>query len=219
MPFTTSLPSHPSSTLSSLSFDQVQTLFASLLASNTDYHVPVPVWRAYRDGDGQPVNLREHQDAFEFFSRIADVLQTAMQAGAGAARGEGAVAEDGGAKETTGTQHEGKAGGSPCKDPFVAVYGGKLAQQVKQEGEGLITCIDGFNHSVKPFQLLMRPYHPSWLPLLPRLLVPLLHHSTSLYVSVSPLTLQLCNSISLKVLKCMTVQDSVSLSLCKSVSL
>ena len=109
----------------------MQTLFASLLASNMDFHIPVPVWRAYRDGDGQPVNLREHQDAFEFFSRIADVLQTAMKAAAGA--GEGAAVEnaDVDAEEKAGTGQDCRARSSPCKDPFVAVYGGKLAQQVR----------------------------------------------------------------------------------------
>lgn len=31
---------------------------------------PRSFWRAFRDYDGSPVNVREHQDAYEFFTRL-----------------------------------------------------------------------------------------------------------------------------------------------------
>ncbi|CAI5519892.1 unnamed protein product [Closterium sp. Naga37s-1] len=59
---------------------QVQAIFSYLLAGCADYFVPEGFWDAFRDYDGQPVNLREHQDAFEFFNRLYDSLDESMKA-------------------------------------------------------------------------------------------------------------------------------------------
>ncbi|CAI7896819.1 unnamed protein product, partial [Closterium sp. NIES-53] len=59
---------------------QVQVIFSYLLAGCPDYFVPEGFWDAFRDYDGQPVNLREHQDAFEFFNRLYDSLDESMKA-------------------------------------------------------------------------------------------------------------------------------------------
>ncbi|CAI5960869.1 unnamed protein product [Closterium sp. NIES-65] len=59
---------------------QVQAIFSYLLAGCPDYFVPEGFWDAFRDYDGQPVNLREHQDAFEFFNRLYDSLDESMKA-------------------------------------------------------------------------------------------------------------------------------------------
>jgi hypothetical protein len=45
-------------------------LFAQLALTISEYVVPVGFWRAYKDYDGQPIDLREHQDAYEFFTRL-----------------------------------------------------------------------------------------------------------------------------------------------------
>lgn len=47
-------------------------MFGALLASSLDHYTPQGFWAAYRDIDGQPINLREHQDAFEFFNVLFD---------------------------------------------------------------------------------------------------------------------------------------------------
>ncbi|GJP59781.1 hypothetical protein CLOP_g15145 [Closterium sp. NIES-67] len=59
---------------------QVQAIFGYLLAGCADYFVPEGFWGAFRDYDGQPVNLREHQDAFEFFNRVYDSLDESIKA-------------------------------------------------------------------------------------------------------------------------------------------
>lgn len=51
---------------------QLQAMFGALLASSLDHYTPQGFWAAYRDIDGQPINLREHQDAFEFFNVLFD---------------------------------------------------------------------------------------------------------------------------------------------------
>ena len=52
-------------------FYQLQNLFAHLLESKLKYYVPEKFWRCFRLF-GQPVNVREQQDAFEFFTQIVD---------------------------------------------------------------------------------------------------------------------------------------------------
>ncbi len=48
----------------------LQTTFASLAMSNREFFRPHGFWKAFKDYDGEPLNLREHQDAYEFFTRL-----------------------------------------------------------------------------------------------------------------------------------------------------
>jgi hypothetical protein len=47
-----------------------QSTFASLAMSNREFFRPVGFWKAFKDYDGEPLNVREHQDAYEFFTRL-----------------------------------------------------------------------------------------------------------------------------------------------------
>eukprot|EP00245_Coleochaete_scutata_P011528 TRINITY_DN429_c0_g2_i1.p1 TRINITY_DN429_c0_g2~~TRINITY_DN429_c0_g2_i1.p1 ORF type:complete len:2250 (-),score=350.03 TRINITY_DN429_c0_g2_i1:694-7287(-) len=60
-------------------FFQVQAMFGALLGSSLDHYTPQGFWQAYRDIDDQPVNLREHQDAFEFFTRLYDTVDETLK--------------------------------------------------------------------------------------------------------------------------------------------
>ena len=48
----------------------LQTMFANLALTNQKFFVPSCFWNAFKDYDGQRLNLREHQDAYEFFTRL-----------------------------------------------------------------------------------------------------------------------------------------------------
>ena len=48
----------------------MQNMFANLALTNQDHYIPRPFWDAFKDYDGQRLNLREHQDAYEFFTRL-----------------------------------------------------------------------------------------------------------------------------------------------------
>lgn len=48
----------------------MQNMFANLALTNQDHYIPRPFWNAFKDYDGQSLNLREHQDAYEFFTRL-----------------------------------------------------------------------------------------------------------------------------------------------------
>ncbi|KAJ7514417.1 hypothetical protein O6H91_23G042900 [Diphasiastrum complanatum] len=61
-------------------FFQLQVMFGSLLGSSLDHYTPQGFWYAYRDYDGLPINLREHQDAFEFFNRLYDAVDETLKA-------------------------------------------------------------------------------------------------------------------------------------------
>ena len=52
-------------------FGQLQNTFGHLLESKLKYYVPEKFWRCFRLFD-QPVNVREQQDAFEFFTQVVD---------------------------------------------------------------------------------------------------------------------------------------------------
>ena len=52
-------------------FGQLQNVFGHLVESKLKYYVPEKFWRCFRLF-GQPVNVREQQDAFEFFTQIVD---------------------------------------------------------------------------------------------------------------------------------------------------
>ena len=45
-------------------------MFGALALSNQDHFRPEGFWRAFKDYDGEPINVREHQDAYEFFTRL-----------------------------------------------------------------------------------------------------------------------------------------------------
>ncbi len=54
-------------------FWQLQNVFAHLKDSKLEYYVPEPFWKAFRMW-GQEVNLREQQDAFDFFISMTDQI-------------------------------------------------------------------------------------------------------------------------------------------------
>ena len=60
-----------SATIEETIFGQLQNVFGHLLESKLKYYVPEKFWRCFRLF-GQPVNVREQQDAFEFFTQIVD---------------------------------------------------------------------------------------------------------------------------------------------------
>jgi ubiquitin carboxyl-terminal hydrolase 9/24 len=52
-------------------FYQLQNVFGHLLESKLQHYIPEKFWHTFRLF-GQPVNVREQQDAFEFFTQIVD---------------------------------------------------------------------------------------------------------------------------------------------------
>lgn len=48
----------------------VQAIFGHLALGQNEAVNPRSFWRAFRDYDGSPINVREHQDAYEFFTRL-----------------------------------------------------------------------------------------------------------------------------------------------------
>ncbi|KAK3259359.1 Ubiquitin carboxyl-terminal hydrolase 24 [Cymbomonas tetramitiformis] len=57
-------------------FYQLQALMGGLLGSSQDHYSPHGFWQAFKDYDGQPVNVHEHQDAFEFFTRLQEQVDS-----------------------------------------------------------------------------------------------------------------------------------------------
>jgi hypothetical protein len=51
-------------------FAQLQGLFANLALNKAACYLPNEFWRAFKDYDGQPIDVKEHQDAYEFFTRL-----------------------------------------------------------------------------------------------------------------------------------------------------
>ncbi|XP_015755638.1 PREDICTED: ubiquitin carboxyl-terminal hydrolase 24-like [Acropora digitifera] len=54
-------------------FFQIQSVFGHLMDSKLQYFAPEQFWKCFKLW-GQPVNVREQQDAFEFFSNLTDQL-------------------------------------------------------------------------------------------------------------------------------------------------
>ncbi|KAB7497647.1 Ubiquitin carboxyl-terminal hydrolase 24, partial [Armadillidium nasatum] len=54
-------------------FFQLQNLFGHLLESQLQYYTPEKFWSCVSMG-GQPINIREQQDAFEFYSRLSEQI-------------------------------------------------------------------------------------------------------------------------------------------------
>ena len=48
----------------------LQITFAQLALSIREYFIPDGFWRAFKDYDGESINIREHQDGYEFFTRL-----------------------------------------------------------------------------------------------------------------------------------------------------
>ena len=48
----------------------LQRMFGHLALSHEQWYRPLGFWRAFKDYDGEPLNVREHQDAYEFFTRL-----------------------------------------------------------------------------------------------------------------------------------------------------
>ncbi|EFN51470.1 hypothetical protein CHLNCDRAFT_59229, partial [Chlorella variabilis] len=61
-------------------FHQMQVMFAHLALGVEPWFEPRGFWRAFKDYDGQPVNIREHQDAYEFFTRLQDSVDEYLRA-------------------------------------------------------------------------------------------------------------------------------------------
>jgi hypothetical protein len=51
-------------------FAQLQRMLAHLALTKHVWYAPSGFWRAFKDYDGQPIDVREHQDAYEFFTRL-----------------------------------------------------------------------------------------------------------------------------------------------------
>ena len=58
-------------------FHQLQSVFGALQGSALDHYIPSGFWHAYKDYDGLPINVQEHQDAFEFFTRLQEQVSPA----------------------------------------------------------------------------------------------------------------------------------------------
>ena len=58
-------------------FYQLQSVFGHLLESKLQYYVPEKFWKCFKLW-GQPVNVREQQDAFEFFTQIVDQVDNIL---------------------------------------------------------------------------------------------------------------------------------------------
>ncbi|XP_057829363.2 uncharacterized protein LOC131040449 isoform X2 [Cryptomeria japonica] len=58
---------------------QIQAMFGALLGSSLDHYTPQGFWGAFRNPDGMPINIREHQDAFEFFNRLYDAIDETLK--------------------------------------------------------------------------------------------------------------------------------------------
>ena len=48
----------------------MQKTFGHLALSHRPFFVPRGFWLSFKDYDGEPTNVREHQDAYEFFTRL-----------------------------------------------------------------------------------------------------------------------------------------------------
>ena len=48
----------------------LQRMFGHLALSYEQCYRPLGFWKAFKDYDGEPINVREHQDAYEFFTRL-----------------------------------------------------------------------------------------------------------------------------------------------------
>lgn len=59
---------------------QVQAIFAHLAYTKQQFYIPRGLWKHFRMRQGEPVNLREQQDALEFFMQLLNLVDEALQA-------------------------------------------------------------------------------------------------------------------------------------------
>ena len=55
-------------------------MFTHLHGSTLEYYDPLGFCKAFKDYDGQPMPLHEHQDGFEFFNRLVDQMDDDLAA-------------------------------------------------------------------------------------------------------------------------------------------
>eukprot|EP00883_Tetradesmus_obliquus_P015009 jgi/Sobl393_1/8113/SZX59989.1 len=53
-------------------FAQLQSMFAMMALGRSTFFIPRDFWGAFKDYDGSPIDVKEHQDAYEFFTRLQD---------------------------------------------------------------------------------------------------------------------------------------------------
>ncbi|KAI8477153.1 MAG: hypothetical protein J3K34DRAFT_455469 [Monoraphidium minutum] len=90
-------------------FAQLQAVFAAMALGLMPFTTPDGFWGAFKDYDGRPIDTREHQDAYEFFTRLQ-------------ARGAGR----GGAADCVDSHLQ----SARCTPALQSVMGGRFAQQV-----------------------------------------------------------------------------------------
>ena len=98
-------------------FYQFQMMFASLAATRVDFYAPRGFWRAFKDYDGEPINVREHQDGLEFFSRLQDMVDTEFKKSLAAA-------------DPDGPNKDADKPNSGVKGAMEAVMGGQFVNQM-----------------------------------------------------------------------------------------
>ncbi|GFR40524.1 hypothetical protein Agub_g1093, partial [Astrephomene gubernaculifera] len=60
-------------------FHQLQVMFAHLRLGGAACFHPRGFWQSFKDYDGQPIDVREHQDAYEFFTRLQDAVDSHLR--------------------------------------------------------------------------------------------------------------------------------------------
>lgn len=61
-------------------FFQIQQVLGHLLESKLQYHEPEKFWKVFKLW-GQTVNIREQQDAFDFFQALIDQIDEHLKVG------------------------------------------------------------------------------------------------------------------------------------------
>ena len=51
-----------------------QVMFAHLSLGRGSFYNPRSFWISFKDYDGSPIDIKEHQDAYEFFTRLQDCV-------------------------------------------------------------------------------------------------------------------------------------------------
>ena len=98
-------------------FYQFQMMLASLAATRVDFYAPRGFWRAFKDYDGEPINVREHQDGLEFLSRLQDMVDTEFKKSLAAA-------------DPDGPNKDAAKPNSGVKGAMEAVMGGQFVNQM-----------------------------------------------------------------------------------------
>ena len=110
---------------------QLQSVMGALQGTAADYHQPSGFWHAFKDYDGTPIDLREHQDAVEFFNRLVDQVDEEARGRYGAAMSAVPVSQP--HPQVPRQAPAGTAHAPPARafvPPVSSVLGGSFAQQV-----------------------------------------------------------------------------------------